>query len=224
MVPLPIKTWLSFLMGTAKVVGAANQVHSCFQCLHLPMRLRMYAYLTLACGSANPADPPAPGAPNALGCRPTGRPLFDPGSRCNRRPQLVPAGEVLDIASRTASNPGLTKPAIARFFLLDMTFLLILHHPRTLQDGFFAPFEEIVLHARHTCLTVVSSGFSFSSQEAGGRPLCADDPRVAEGETMRATIRVRPDAQAAWLSEVEHVRQKRTLRPTSHLVLNGLAA
>ncbi len=48
MVPLPIKAWLSFLMGTAKVVGAANQVHSCFQCLHLPMRLRMYAYPILA--------------------------------------------------------------------------------------------------------------------------------------------------------------------------------
>src|SRR6266581_193873 len=33
----------------------------------VPMRLRTYAYPTLACGSANPADPPAPGAPNALG-------------------------------------------------------------------------------------------------------------------------------------------------------------
>src|SRR6266496_3914541 len=62
-------------------------------------------------------------------------------------------------ASRTASNPGLTKPAIARLLLLDMTFLLILHPPRTLQDGFFAPFEEIVLHARHPYLT---PGFEWS--------------------------------------------------------------
>ncbi len=47
------------------------------------------------------------------------------------------------------------------------------------QDGFFAPFEEKVAHIRHTCLTVVGSGLSFSSQDAVGRPLCADNPGLA---------------------------------------------
>ncbi len=86
------------------------------------------------------------------------------------------------------------------------------------------PFEETIPHARHTCNTMVSAGISRSSQNACGRPLFADDPRVAERETMRTTTRGRPDAKTAWLSEVEYVLRERTVRPNSYPVLNGLAA
>jgi hypothetical protein len=44
-----------------------------------------------------------------------------------------------------------------------MTFLLIVTHPRPLPDGASVPFEEIIPHARHTCITMLSSGFSRSS-------------------------------------------------------------
>lgn len=35
---------------------------------------------------------------------------------------------------------------------------------------------------------MLSSGISRSSQDVCGRPLCADDPRLVEQETMRASM------------------------------------
>ena len=48
------------------------------------------------------------------------------------------------------------------------------------------PFKETVPRVRYTCVTVISSGISLSSRNACGRPLDADDPRVAESQMMRA--------------------------------------
>ncbi len=61
----------------------------------------------------------------------------------------------------------------------------LLQYPRLLQEGTSALFQEIILNARHTCVTIVRAGITCSSQAACGCPLCTDDPRVAESETMR---------------------------------------
>jgi len=89
---------------------------------------------------------------------------------------------------------------------------------------FLCPFEKTVPHVRHISITVVSSGLSCSSPDACGHPLCADDPRTGESETMWVPTRVHLGAKTAWHSEVEQVLRERTLRPNSYPVLNGLSA
>ena len=47
------------------------------------------------------------------------------------------------------------------------------------EPGSSVPFQQTIPHARHTCITMLSSGLSRSSLDACGRPLDAGDPRGA---------------------------------------------
>ena len=51
-----------------------------------------------------------------------------------------------------------------RFTLFNAKMLARGQHPRPLQDGSLLHVDEIVQHACHTCITVVSSGNTISSQ------------------------------------------------------------